>query len=125
MRASRQGLCVPAVVIGVAATVVWLAGPQGPGRHRAVLVAAGVCLAGTAAAWFVGLRPATTAAGRAALPLAATALRLAPALALLAWLQTHGADLRAVGTGELLLGFYLAGLAADVIRIIIEQRISA
>jgi hypothetical protein len=105
-----------------AATAAWFFGPHTPDRRQAILFAAATCLTGSVGAWAVGLRPTGTAAGKAALPLAAMALRLAPALAALAWLPTGGARLRAAGAGEILVACYLAALGADVARIIIGRR---
>lgn len=119
---SRGGLTVPVAAIALTASAAWLIGPDLPDRRQALLFAAATCLLGNLAAWAIGLCPAGTAAGRAALPLAAVALRLAPALVALGWLQAGGARLRAAGAGELLVAFYLAALGADVARIIIRGR---
>lgn len=116
------GIAVAVAAIALAAAVAWLIAPDTPDRRQAIGLAAATCLAGSVAAWAVGLRPAGTAAGRAALPLAAMTLRLAPALVALAWLQAGGTRLRAAGAGELLVAFYLAALGADVARIIIGGR---
>jgi len=117
---SWGGLAVTVAAIALVAAVAWLIGPDTPDRHEALVFAAATCLIGSVAAWAVGLRPAGTAAGRAALPLAAMTLRLAPALVALAWLQAGGARLQAAGAGELLVACYLAALGADVARIIIR-----
>jgi len=119
---SWVGLTIAVAAIALAAAAAWLVGPDTPDRRHALLFAAATCLLGTALAWAVGLRPPGTAAGRAALPLAAMALRLAPSLVSLAWLQAGGAPLRAAGAGEMLVFFYLAALGADLARIIIEGR---
>ncbi|MFM8434898.1 MAG: hypothetical protein ACKOBP_06065 [Planctomycetia bacterium] len=119
---SGGGLAVTVAAIALASTVAWLLGPDTPDRRQAIGFAAATCLFGSVAAWAASLRPAGTAAGRAAVPLAAMTLRLAPALVALAWLQADGARLRAAGAGELLVAFYLAALGADVARIIIGGR---
>lgn len=119
---SWGGITVAIAAIAIAVSVAWLIGPDTPHRRQAIGFAAATCIFGNVAAWAVGLRPAGTAAGRAALPLAAMTLRLAPALAGLAWLQSGGARLRSAGAGELLVTFYLAALGADVVRIIIGGR---
>lgn len=122
---SWGGIAVAVAAIALAGAVAWLLGPDTPDRRQALSLAAATCLFGSVAAWAVGLRPAGTAAGRAAVPLAAMTLRLAPALVALAWLQAGGARLRAAGAGELLVAFYLAALGAEVARIIIRGRNSS
>lgn len=117
-----RGLTVAVAAITLAAVTAWLIGPNTPDRRQAILFAVATCLFGSVAAWAVGLWPASTAAGRAALPLASIALRLAPALVALGWLQVGGTQLRAAGAGELLVAFYLAALGADVARIIIGRQ---
>ena len=122
---SWGGIAVAIAAIALAVAVAWLIGPDTPDRRQALGFAAATCIFGSVAAWATGLRPAGTAAGRAAIPLAAMALRLAPALVALAWLQSGGARLRAAGAGELLVACYLAALGADVVRIIIGGRNSS
>lgn len=117
-----KGLLIPVAVIVAAATIAFGIGPNSPERNRAIGFAAGVCAAGAFAAWFATLLPATSAAGRVAAPLAAVSLRLFPALVALGWLQSRGAGLRAAGADRFLVGFYLAMLAAEVIRAIMEGR---
>ena len=116
------GLAASGAALAVAAGLAWLVGPDDADRRQALAFAAATCLAGNIGAGAIGLWPAGTAAGRAALPLAAMGLRLAPALVALGWLQTRGATLRAAGAGELLVIFNLAALGADVVRIIIGGR---
>lgn len=113
-----RGFAVAAATLLVAAGAAWLVGPRTPDRDRAILFAATVCLAGSTGAAIVAGVPPATAATRAALPLLGMALRLGPALAALAWLQTNGAQVRAAGAASLLAAFYLAVLAADLVRII-------
>jgi apolipoprotein N-acyltransferase len=115
-----KGLVIPTAVVFLAAAVALAIGPASPERTRAIGFAAGVCFAGAFAAWFVTLLPVTSAAGRVAAPLAAVSLRIFPALLALGWLQTRGAALRAAGADRFLVGFYLAMLAAEVIRAIME-----
>lgn len=117
-----SGIVLPTSVIAVAAIIALTAGPASPERTRAVGFAAGVCLVGALAAWLVTLRPATSAAGRTAASLAALSLRLFPALAALGWLQAAGGGLRTADADRYLVGFYLAMLAAEVIRAIMEGR---
>jgi apolipoprotein N-acyltransferase len=115
-----KGLVIPTAVVLVAASIALANGPANPERTRAIGFAAGVCFAGAFAAWLVTLLPVTSAAGRVAAPLAAVSLRIFPALLALGWLQARGADLRAAGADRFLVGFYLAMLAAEVIRAIME-----
>jgi hypothetical protein len=70
----------------------------------------------------VSLLPATTPSARVAMGLAASGLRLFPALIALAWLQAGGRDLRDAGAGGLLVAFYLLALAVDVAGTIMEAR---
>lgn len=112
-------LASPAVILAGAAAA-WFLGPATAGHRHAVLFAAAVCLAGSIVAWTVGLRSSRSAAGRVSVPLAALGLRLFPALAALAWLQAAGADLRAAGADRLLVFFYLAALAVDLVLIIMD-----
>jgi hypothetical protein len=122
---AAAGIGVPLAVVAVLAVVAIVASPATPGRGRAVAFAGGVCGLGCAAAWAVGQIRPTSPAGRVTAPLAATGLRLAPALVALAWLQTGGRALADAGAGEFLVVFYLAALAADVIRMIIRGRAGA
>jgi len=117
-----RGITVAVATIGVAAGAAWTLGPRDAERGRVILFAAAVCLAGSAGTAVAACVPATTAAARAALPLLGIALRLGPALAALAWLQAGGDRFRTAGAGPMLVGFYLAALAADVVRIIMWER---
>jgi len=122
---AAAGIVVPLGVVAVLAVAAIVASPATPGRGQAVAFAAGVCGLGCAAAWAVGQIRSTSPAGRVTAPLAATSLRLAPALVALAWLQTGGRALADAGAGEFLVGLYLAALAAEVIRMIINGRAGA
>jgi hypothetical protein len=115
-------LVVPLGVLAAAACAALVSGPPTPDGKSAVLFAAGVCGVGSVAAWAVSQPRLTSPAGRVAAPLAATSLRLAPALVALGWLQTSGSTLAASGAGGYLVSFYLATLAADVIRTIMMSR---
>lgn len=114
-------LAGPAAILAAAAAA-WMIGPVAPSHRQAVSFAALVCLGGNLLAWLAGLRRATSAAGRVTASLAGLGLRLFPALAALGWLQTSGADLRAAGADRLLVFFYLAALAVDLGRIMMERR---
>jgi hypothetical protein len=122
---AAAGIIIPLAVVAVLAVAAVVASPATPGRGRAVAFAAGVCSLGCAAAWAVGRVRTASPAGRVTAPLAATSLRLAPALVALGWLQTGGRPLADAGAGEFLVGFYLAALAAEVIRMIIARRAGA
>ncbi len=108
-------------VVALAAGVALVRG-GGPGHPQAVAFAAGVCVAGGIAGWLVCLRPAVSASTRVAAVLGTVAVRILPALLGLAWLQKDGGELRTAGAGGLLVAFYLAALAADLIRTILESR---
>lgn len=107
-----------AVTVAAAAGVAWFIDHATPARRQAIVLAAAVCVGGNLTSWLVGRQAATTPSGRVTASLAAIGLRLFPALAALGWLQSSGAELRAAGGGELLLVFYLAAVAADLIWII-------
>lgn len=117
-----KGVVIPTAFVVLAAAVALAIEPANAERTRAIGFAAGVCFAGALAAGFVTLWPATSPAGRVAAPLAAVSLRIFPALVALGWLQARGAGLRAAGADRFLVGFYLAMLAAEVIRAIIGGR---
>lgn len=117
VRGRLGGLIAPAAVVAAAAAALALAPPD-PEPRRAITFAAGVCLTGSIAAWAVGCWPARTPSARVAAGLAATGLRLFPALVGLGWLQAGGADLAAAGAGGHLLIFYLVSLAAELVRTI-------
>jgi hypothetical protein len=121
-RGSVVSLVVPLVVLAAATLGAIFGGPEMPDRTSAVLFAASTCGVGSVAAWAVSQPRRTSPAGRVAAPLAATSLRLAPALVALGWLQTSGSTLAASGAGGYLVSFYLATLAADVIRTIMVSR---
>jgi len=110
-------LTVLAVAAGVA-----LARGGGAGHVEAVAFAAGVCLVGGIGGWIASRSPAVSPSARVSATLGTVVLRLVPALVALAWLQASDGKLRAAGAGELLVAFYLASLAADLIRIIMEGR---
>ena len=116
--ASRQGWLEAAALVAVLMLAVlggtlWAAGE--PLRMRAVMVAAVASGTGAfggwcASRWGRGRVPAQAVAAG----LAATFARLAPTLAALAWV-TSRPDLRRSGAGGLLVIFYLALLATDLL----------
>lgn len=119
---SRWGPVVTAGILVVASVIAIRLGGSSPDRIRAIALAAGVCLTGAVGSWFVGLWAATGPAARVTAALGTVTLRIFPALVALGWLQVAGTELRAAGAGEMLVTFYLASLAADVIRTIMERR---
>ncbi|MEX0671220.1 MAG: hypothetical protein WD060_12280 [Pirellulales bacterium] len=125
-RHSRDGspawsLVITAAILVIASAIAFGCGWTSPDRLRAIAFAATVCFTGACGAWLVGFWPAATPSARVTASLGTVALRIFPALFALGWLQVAGADLRAAGAGELLVVFYLAALAADVIRTIIHR----
>ena len=118
-----RGLVIQAAALAVASGIAWTAGADRPGRAEAVGFASSVCLGGGVAGWAVSKWRGTTPAARVSGALAVVALRIFPALAALGWLQTPaGSQLREAGAGGMLVAFYLAVLAADVILNIIGTR---
>lgn len=114
--ATPVGFAIQAVVLAAAAAVAWALGGDRPGRHEAVGFAVAACLVGLLGGWAAAQWRGGTPAARVSATLAVVGLRLFPALAALGWLQTPGGSrLREAGAGEMLLAFYLAVLAADVI----------
>jgi hypothetical protein len=116
--AGRLGGLIAPLVVVAAAAVTLAFDPLSPAHRRAVAFAALACLAGTIGAWVAGCWPVTTPAARVTASLGAIGLRIFPALLALGWLQTEGQDLQAASAGEMLVGFYLLALAADLIRTI-------
>jgi hypothetical protein len=122
------------VVVGAAGLAMALMlGPPDSTYRVMAAVAAGVCLGGSLGAWLLARLgdqlAATPLAGRHGLALAlglgAIALRLAPALVLLAWLQGSGAADVPGGVGRVLLGLYLSLLATDIVLTIMGRPGSA
>lgn len=111
------GLIAPAAIVAAAAAALALTPPDEQSR-QAIAFAAGVCLTGAIAASLAGCWPARSPSARVSAGLAATGLRLVPALVGLGWLQAAGADLAAAGAGECLVVFYLVSLAAELVRTI-------
>jgi hypothetical protein len=121
--ATRSGLATQLATVAGAAAVAWMATADRPGRGLAVGFAAAVCLVGILGGWVAGRRPGTTPAARVSAALAVVALRIFPALAALAWLQTPAAaGFREAGADGILVGLYLAVLAVDLILNIMGTR---
>lgn len=107
----------------LAVAFVLQTGGRAEPRLRAVALAAAITGSGSLAGWLVarGSRGGT-AARAAAGGLAATALRLIPPLAALAWISASQPQLAKAGAGGLLVGFYLTMLALSILLHILEGR---
>lgn len=86
-----------------------------PGWPQAVGFAAAVCLPGSLLAWAVARMPSADPARAVAASLAAILLRLVPPLVGLAWLSTGPRTTSTAERGGLLVVFYLALLATDIV----------
>lgn len=109
------GILVLATVLGVAVLGAMWVGDGSPSRSRAIAFSAGVCGLGALGGWIAARWPKRTPGMAVAGGLAAVALRLLLPLAALSWLQTEGRALRSAGADGLLLVFYLALLATDIV----------
>jgi hypothetical protein len=114
-RTTRRGAVVLLGVLTAVVTVALAAGDGSPSFHRAVAFTAAVCGGAALAGWFVSRWPCRSPATAVAASLAAVLVRLAAPLAALAWLQSGGEALRAAGADRLLVSFYLALLATDIV----------
>lgn len=107
-------LLMGVIATGVAVSLRW-AGDD-PMRRMAVMVAATSAGCGSLVGWLVARwgrgRGAPTAVGAG---LGAVLLRIAPPLAVLAWLGGPGRELRDAGAAGLLVSFYLALLTVDIV----------
>ena len=109
------GALILLAVLCLAVAFALATGDREPARLKAIGSMAGICLAGSLAAWFLA-RSAPTDPGRAvAASLGAVFLRLFPPLAALGWLQSSGREFRDHGAAEWLLVFYLSLLATDIL----------
>lgn len=108
------GSLILLAILAAAAITALVVGPRGPRRLDAVVFAAAVAGVGSVAGWLASRRMASSPAGAVGGGLAATALRLAPPLAGLAWLSTAGGELRRAGADSLLVIFYLTLLATSI-----------
>lgn len=115
LRGTILGVAVLAAVLGAGMAVALAVGGLHPSRGRAVAFAATVTGVGAISGWVVARRAVTNPASRGGGALAATALRMGPGLAALAWLGTRGGPLREAGAGGLLVAFYLALLASTIL----------
>ncbi|MFM7108557.1 MAG: hypothetical protein ACKOZU_08175 [Planctomycetaceae bacterium] len=114
-RGTLLGMVILAGVLAAAAALALQLGGGRPGWREAVGFAAAVTAAGGLGGWLAARRPAPTPAAAMVAALGATALRLIPPLAALAWLSDRGADLREAGAGGLLVIFYLVLLATVIL----------
>ncbi len=115
LRGTMAGVIVLVAVIAAAVIVAVFAGGQSPRRIEAVGFAAVVCGVAALGGWVVSRsfqsNPAVAVAGA----LGGIAVRILPPLAALGWLNSAGRDLLAAGAGGLLVAFYLALLATDIL----------
>lgn len=116
------GSLILLAMLAAAAGLALAIGPREPRRMEAVIFAAALAGAGSVAGWLAARRMASSPAAAVGGGLAATALRLAPPLAGLAWLSAGGGDLRRAGADSLLVIFYLALLATTIFLDIIGGR---
>lgn len=119
------GALVLVAVLALALSVSLATGGRQPARLKAIGSVAGICLAGSLAAWFVARSAPADPARAVAAGLGAVVLRLFPPLATLGWLQSAAPEFRDHGAAEWLLIFYLALLATDILLHIMEPRASA
>ena len=112
-------LAAQAAAIGV----VLFSGERGPVVLRAVGIASAVTGSGSLAGWLVARfsrtrSPAAMASGG----LAATTLRLFPALLALGWISALEPDLAKAGAAGLLVSFYLTMLVVAILLHLLETR---
>lgn len=103
-----------ATAAGVAAAALAI-GPDRQGWRGAVVFAAASCLPGALVAWIVTRLPIAAPAVAVAVPLAAITLRIMPPLAALAWLSAPQNGPVDAGAAPVLVAFYLALLATDIL----------
>lgn len=107
-----------AILLGIAILAVVVALVVGAGRPRwpaAVGFAMAACLPGAVLGWVLGRLPTKDPARAVANSLASVTLRILPPLVALGWLSSTGQSLREAGAGGLLVAFYLALLATDLL----------
>ncbi len=114
-----------AALLGTAAGVASVAlavGPDRPGWRSAIAFAAAACLPGALVAWIVTRLPIAAPAVAVAAPLAAITLRIMPPLVALAWLSAPQNKPVEAGAAPILVVFYLALLATDILlHIMVRQ----
>lgn len=110
-------------VLAVGIAVADAAGDGGPDHRRAISLAAAVAGTGALAGWLVGrMGRGHRAAIAVAASLGAVLVRLLPPLAGLAWITASEGPARRAGAAGLLVSFYLALLAADVVLTVVMDR---
>jgi hypothetical protein len=114
-RTTRRGAVVLLGVLTAAVLVALAAGDGSPSFHRAVAFTTAVCGGAALAGWIVSRWACRSPATAVAASLAAVLVRLAAPLAALGWLQSGGETLRVAGADRLLVSFYLALLATDIV----------
>jgi hypothetical protein len=114
-RTTRVGAGVLLGALLAVVLVALAAGDGSPSFHRAVAFTAAVCGGAALAGWIVSRWPCRSPATAVAAGLAAILVRVTAPLAALAWLQSGGETLRAAGADRLLVSFYLALLATDIV----------
>ncbi|MEI7780813.1 MAG: hypothetical protein WCJ18_02670 [Planctomycetota bacterium] len=115
LRGTVIGTVALSAVLAGAATTAVVAGGDRPRWLEAVGFAAAVCLAASLGGWLVSRAFQASPAGAVAGGLGGIAVRILPPLAALGWLNAGGRDLRDAGAGGLLVAFYLALLATDIL----------
>lgn len=126
-RAAVIGTVVILAVLVTAVAIALAAGDGTPSSRRAVAFTAAVCGGGAVAGWLISRWPCRNPATMVTAGLTAVFFRIATPLVALAWLQTGGQALRAAGADRLLVGFYLALLATDIVLNILwaEKRVAS
>ena len=122
LRWTVVGAAVLTAVLAGAAGLSLVSGDARPLRTEAVAFAAAVCFCGAIGGWLVARWPTAKPASGVAKGLGAVALRIFLPLAALGWLQSGGRELQEAGADRLLLIFYLALLATDILLHIIGGR---
>jgi len=115
LRGTMIGAFALIAVLAAAATAAVVAGGDRPRWLEAVGFAATVCLAASLGGWLVSRAFQANPAAAVAGALGGIAVRILPPLVALGWLNAGGRDLRAAGAGGLLVAFYLALLATDIL----------
>lgn len=119
------GLVILLAVAGLAAGAALAWGAGRPRWPAAVAFALAACLPGAVIGWGLARVPAEDPARAVAGALASIGLRILPPLAALGWLSTDGEHLREAGAAGLLVAFYLALWATDLLLHIAARRAGA
>lgn len=116
------GIASLVTALAVALTVSLATSDGRPGRAKTIVLAAGICLAGSLGGWLAERASPADPARAVGFGLAAVGMRLFPALMALAWLQATGGGARHGDAPRWLVLFYLTLLATDVILHIVGPR---